>query len=159
MRRMIYSFVMAIFCSSAVFAGQSPASLEVISGPVFVDQGHGLVEADRFTLLNANDRILMKVGSTALLINNKLGCTISLRDAGLYQVPDMTNCHSGQASVLQSDITISPATSPLAPGGFISTGSGVASQSGVFFGVGFFGITGIAAATNTILEDEPVSNY
>lgn len=162
MRRMVYGFMVVAACTNAGVAGQSSAALEIISGPVFVDQGNGFVEADLYTMLNREDRILMKAGGTALLINHKLGCTLSLRAAGLYRVPDMSHCLAGQASVLQSDITITPANGVFVPAEpvFVSTAGGVAaSESSLLFGLGFFAVSSLAAVTNTILEDAPVSKH
>jgi hypothetical protein len=161
MRRLVYCFLFASLLGGHAVAEQMPAALEVISGPVYVDQGEGLVKADDFTLLNSDDRILMKVGSTALLTNNKLGCTISLRDAGLYRVPDMTNCNAGQAKVMQSDITITPANGIFVPAqpsqaGFVVGGGG--GSGSVMAGLGFFGLVGLTVVTNAIFEESPVES-
>lgn len=165
MRRIFFSFVLASICAHVAVAGPSPTTLEVISGPVFVDQGKGLTAVDRFTLLGSGDRILMKEGSTALLVNNSAGCVLSLREAGIYQTPDMSNCHTGHASVLKTNVTITPANgiyvqAPPPPEVFVAaSGSSFAS---VAAGLGFVAIAGAAAAHSSLSEsdtDEPVSSF
>ena len=157
MRRLFSTIFFSSLLTGAAIAGQPPTTLEVISGPVYVDQGYGLTEVDQFTLLEVGDRILIKAGQTALLMNNSLGCTISLRDAGLYRVPDLTECHVGQASVLKSEVMITPANGvfvPVRPG---YAGGGGAGSGSVMAGLGFFGLVALTVVANTILEESPVS--
>lgn len=159
MRHFVLSSLFASLLGGHAIAEPAPAALEVISGPVYVDQGQGLAKADHFTLLEAEDRILMKVGSTALLTNNKLGCIISLRDAGLYRVPDLSNCHAGQAKVMQSEFTITPANSIFVPAQpqMVGVAGGGLGQGSVMAGLGFFGLAGLTVVTNGILEETSVS--
>ena len=157
MRRLLSTILFFSLCVGVAWAGQFPSTLEVISGPVYVDQGNGLTEADQFTLLEVGDRILMKAGNTALLMNNSLGCTVSLRDAGLYHVPDLTECHVGQASVLKSGGVITPANGVFVPAQPVYAGGG-AGSGGVMAGLGFFGLVGLTVLTNAILEESSVSS-
>ncbi len=165
MRHFLYSLILASLCANAAAAGPSPATLEVIAGPVFVDQGKGLIEVDRFTLLSLDDKILLKAGSTALLMNNSEGCLISLREAGIYAVPDMSNCHAGQAGVLKSNITITPANgvyvpAPPPPGALVAASG--SNFGPIAAGLGFVAVSGAAAAYSSLSEsdaDTPVSSF
>jgi hypothetical protein len=165
MRRTLFSFVLASICANVAVAGPSPTTLEVISGPVFLDQGKGLIAVDRFTLLGSDDRILIKEGSTALLVNNSAGCVLSLREAGIYQTPDMTNCHPGQASVLKTNVTITPTNgvyvqAPPPPEAFAAASG--SSFGSIAVGLGFFAVAGAASAYFSLSEsdaDEPVSSF
>jgi hypothetical protein len=155
MRRILFSFVLASICANVATAGPSPTTLEVIQGPVFVDQGKGLIAVDRFTLLRSGDRILIKEGSTALLVNKSAGCVLSLREAGMFEAPDMSNCHTGQASVMKTNVTITPANG-------VYVAAPASNFGAVAAGLGFVAVAGAAAVYSSLTEsatDEPVSSF
>jgi hypothetical protein len=157
MHRLLYSLVLACLGASSALAGKTPATLEVISGPVFVDQGQGLVVAERFTLLRSNDRILVKARGSALLVNNHEGCFISLREAGLYLVPDMDNCHTGEAKVLKTNVIITPVNGVYTPVNTVIPGAFSTSGNAVWVGLGFSALVGAVGGYAVVKDGSPVS--
>ncbi len=160
MRQTIFGIFLAALCANTAVAKEPQAALEVILGSVYVDQGNGLVKAAPASQLLANDKVFLKAGSAALLSSLDGGCIVSLREAGIYVVPDFTDCNAGQASVLPSDFSIVPANgvppppSPEAVYGGYANAAG-ASNSAILMGVGFAAVT-VAAATYTAVTEQEV---
>jgi hypothetical protein len=109
MRHSYGLFALAMLVAATPAFARQNVSIEVIVGTALVKTNLGLVPADSATVLKPGDRVFLKPGSAALLSNLENGCFISIRNPGAYVVPDMSECTSGQASVLPSQFAIIPA--------------------------------------------------
>jgi hypothetical protein len=157
MRRLAFIFTLATFATTPAFAQQG-ISLEVIQGSAMVETASQVKKADALTYLQPGDRVLLKSDSGAILSNIENGCFISLRDAGVYTVPAMSDCAAGQASVMSSSSNIVPANGvPAPPAPAVLVAESQTSFAPVAVGFGFATATASAALYSTvILKDKSV---
>jgi hypothetical protein len=154
--------------TSAAFATEQPIRLEVMAGKVFMQSATGLA--------------LLKKGAAAILNAAESGCVVSLRQPGVYVVPNLADCAPGQAAVLKSSAVIEPANGT-PDGGYPDVGypdvaypdvaypdAGVlpppppeAPVSGFLVGTGFAATVAAVVVYNMVIQDEepatPVSSY
>jgi hypothetical protein len=161
--------------TSAAFATEPAITLEVMAGKVFVQTTSGLTAAKNGSALQPGETLVLKQGSAAMLSAAESGCFVSLREAGVYQVPALANCTPGQAAVLQSTAVINPANGypdipPDLPPDVIYPetvpGAGVipppppppppVAASGFIFGAGFAATVAGVAIFNVVVEEDEV---
>jgi hypothetical protein len=168
-----------LLCATAAFAAEPAVQLEVMAGKVLKQSAAGFTKAKSGTPLKAGDRLMLREGAAAILNAAESGCFVSLREAGLYVVPDLANCTPGQTQVLASQAKIEPVNGiyepvypeepgypppPMDPGiGLIPPPPppiAAAPVSGVLVAGGFVSIIAAATLYSTVIEkDEPVSGY
>jgi hypothetical protein len=143
--------------SGIAAAAEPVATLDVLQGRVLVNLGQGFVPATKGELVQAGDMILVHEGSAAILASSETGCVLALRNVGTYRVPNLAECGSGHAAVMDNNFKVIPANGypepielpPPMPGHGVSP---------VLIGVGFFGVSIAAAAYASFgQKNHPVS--
>ena len=138
------------------FAASDGALIEVVQGSAFLTTESGLTKAHTGMTLTVGQEVVLKDNATAILSNTETGCFVSLREAGTYRVPDMTECRAGTAMVLKAGFQITPTNGypPPPPAPFVET-----SVESVVVGLGFAAVVAGAALYNTVVTtpDEAIS--
>jgi hypothetical protein len=107
-----------LLCAYQCGAGQAfevEAELEVFAGQVLVSTPAGQIPAEPKQNIGFGDSITLLTGAAVVISYPDTGCFLTLRDAGTFTIPDLSQCSGGVAA--RPDVT--PMISP-ANGGYAS---------------------------------------
>ena len=96
----ISAFIAASLLAGSAFAADSVGTLSSQEGTVLVNQGEEFITADANQALKAGDRVMLMEGATAE-VTFADGCALPLEAGSLVDIPAVSPCAGGVASVQQ----------------------------------------------------------